>query len=83
METLKGIKVRIREKEVLRLQGYKDEGPRGDVAETLGREIEEGYRLIRPKAIFTRLRIWASISIISVLFVPSSPYFGMRPRDEH
>lgn len=57
METLKGIRVRIREKEVLRLQGYKDEGPRGDVAEILGREIEEGYRLIRPKAIFTRVTI--------------------------
>lgn len=57
MQTLNGIKVRIREKEVLRLQGYKEEGPRGAVAEILGREIEEGYRLIRPKAIFTWLRI--------------------------
>jgi hypothetical protein len=57
MEVLKGIKVRIREGEVLRLAGYKGERPIGDIEETLAQEIQEGYRLIRPKAIYARVNI--------------------------
>lgn len=57
MELIKGIKVRIREEEVRRLVGYK--GPRaiGSIEDILAQEIEEGYRLIEPKAIYTQVRV--------------------------
>ena len=52
------IMIRIPEKEVLRLQGYKVlEGPKGQVAEVLAAGIEEGYRLIKPKAIYTEVKV--------------------------
>jgi hypothetical protein len=57
MEVLKGIKVRIREEEIGRLVGYKGERPIGEFEDILAQEIEEGYRLIEPKAIYTQMRV--------------------------
>jgi len=55
MELIQGIEVRIGEQEVRRLVGYK--GERACVEEVLAQEIEEGYRLIEPKAIYTQAKV--------------------------
>ena len=57
MELLRRIEVRIREGEVLRLVGHKGERPIGDIEDILAQEIEEGYRLVEPKAIYTQVRV--------------------------
>lgn len=57
MELIKGIKVSIREEEVRRLVGYKGKRPIGNIQDILAQEIEEGYRLIEPKAIYTQVRV--------------------------
>jgi hypothetical protein len=58
METLTGIEVEIPEKEVLRLQGYKrGQSPRDAVAKILREQIEEGYRLVEPRAVCMEARV--------------------------
>ena len=58
MEIIEDIKVEIDKKGVLRLQGYKkDFVPNGEIAKILDAEIEEGYNLIIPKAIYTEVGV--------------------------
>lgn len=57
MEISEGIQVKIKRQEVLRLQGCKDVRLRPPVEDALTKGIEEGYRLIAPKAIFTQVKI--------------------------
>ncbi|MFQ5826162.1 MAG: hypothetical protein ACE5IA_02285 [Dehalococcoidia bacterium] len=58
MEVLTGIEVKIPEKEVLRLQGYKrGQSPRDAVARILREQIEEGYRLVEPRAVYMEARV--------------------------
>ncbi|MFC1990480.1 vitamin B12 dependent-methionine synthase activation domain-containing protein, partial [Chloroflexota bacterium] len=50
--------IAIDEREVLRHQGYKRISPlRGDIAEILKKEIGEGNKLIKPKAVYTQLGV--------------------------
>ncbi|MBE0414996.1 MAG: hypothetical protein IBX36_00440 [Dehalococcoidia bacterium] len=56
METIKEIKVRIKGKEVLRLQHYRGK-PTPAVEELLCTEIEDGYSLSEPKALYTQVRV--------------------------
>ncbi len=52
---LQGFEIAINEREVLKHQGYKETSPlRGDIAEILKKEIDEGYKLIKPEAVYTR-----------------------------
>jgi len=58
VEILKEIKVSISQKDVLRLQGYKEKDEaRSDVKDILAKQIQEGYRLIKPKAVYTILSV--------------------------
>ncbi|MFC1847269.1 vitamin B12 dependent-methionine synthase activation domain-containing protein [Chloroflexota bacterium] len=58
MNLLEDFKIVISEREVLRYQGYKKPLPlRDDVAEILIKSIEAGYKLIRPKAVYTQLSV--------------------------
>ncbi len=58
MRILQDFEIAIDEREVLRYQGYKVNSPlRGDIAEILKNEIDEGYKLIKPKAIYTQLDV--------------------------
>ncbi len=51
-------KVVINKSEVLRYQGYKKNSSlRGDVLEILTSEIDEGYKLISPKAIYNQVEV--------------------------
>ncbi len=55
MKILQDFEIAINEREVLRHQGYKESSPlRGDIAEILKKEIDEGYKLIKPKAVYTQ-----------------------------
>ena len=55
MELLQDFRVVIDKKEVLRYQGYKETlRLRDDISKILTNEIDEGYKLIKPKALYTR-----------------------------
>jgi len=57
IKLLTDVEVKIAEKEVLRYQGYpRAKTPEGEIVETLASEIEEGYRLIEPKAIYSEIK---------------------------
>lgn len=52
------LRVVISEREVLRYQGYKETSPLKDnVARILAEEIEEGYRLIQPQALYHQVPV--------------------------
>ena len=58
LEIVEHITARIDEKEVLRLQGYKKHSAlSSEVAKILTSEIEEGYNIITPKAIYTEVSV--------------------------
>ena len=59
MEIFEGIEVTIREKEVLRLLGYKEARQRlkGELRGILEDELQEGYSLIKAKAIYEQVKI--------------------------
>jgi len=51
---LRDMKVNLSEKEVLRLQGYKPKSEvRDEVKDILVQQIQNGYSLIEPKAVYT------------------------------
>lgn len=57
-ELLTVMKCEIKETEVLRFQGYRrGKFPEGEASEILRREIEEGYHLVEPKAIYAEAPI--------------------------
>ena len=57
MELITGIRVRIGQEEVTRLVGYKRERPIANIEDTFTQVIDEGYRLIEPRAIYTLVRV--------------------------
>ena len=57
MEIIRGIAVRIEEREVLRLQGYKARGPRPGIRQVVAWGIEEGRSLIEPRAVYTQVAV--------------------------
>lgn len=57
MEVLEGMSVEISAREVLRLQGYRNAQPSPQVLEIVNSQIEEGYRLIEPRAVCTEVGV--------------------------
>jgi len=59
VEFLYDLQVDIREKEVLRLLGYKRKGaePMGQVKEILKDAVKEGHKLVQPKAVYTWVKV--------------------------
>jgi len=57
VEILDDIHVNIDREDVLRLQGWRGRRPRRNIEDMLTSQIEEGFRLIQPKSIYTRVGI--------------------------
>ena len=58
MKLLQDFKIVIDEKEVLRYQGYKGNlPPKDNIAKILTNEIDEGYHLIKPQAVYTQVGV--------------------------
>lgn len=57
MEILKDIQVNISREEVLRLQGWRGKRSSRNVENALTSQIEEGFRLVQPKAMYTMIGV--------------------------
>ena len=55
--TLKLEGVSIKEKQVLKLLGYRGKEATGEVKRILTREIEEGYQLLNPQVLYSREKV--------------------------